>query len=445
MKRKITGILTIVSFCVLLFGCKFDGGNPISEQFTVTIENTGQVYPFIKSGAFTTPVGATDPAPILPGEAYEFEFTAPVGAYLSLATMFAQSNDWIYATDETGIALYNPDGSKVTGDVTSMVDLYDVGTEADQEPGTGSDQAPRQSGPDTGADDPDTNARTVEDPDLPANEEAIQVTISSTDTYGFKVRIENVSNNMTLQTSEGGKPVLLSPGVYAIHSADEMAVLFEEGSPDYEEGLEGIAEDGNPETLAESLAERTGVTPVFSPGTFAVYHGNNPIFKSGDPAMDNGLEGVAEDGNPALLSTALESENRVEMSGVFNTPEGVSEPAPIMPGQSYTFSFDASRGERLSFVTMYAQSNDYFYAPVEKGIDLYEGGGPNIGDVSDIIQLWDAGTEMNEEPGIGSNQAPRQPSADTGPADTDDTVRRVDSDDFPYPKDIKVTISLNGQ
>jgi hypothetical protein len=58
------------------------------------------------------------------------------------------------------------------------------------------------------------------------------------------------------------------------------------------------------------------------------------------------------------------------------------------------------------------------------------------------VQLWDAGSEVNEEPGVGPNQAPRQPAPNTGDPDPDNTVRLVD-DGFTYPtvtELVKVTI-----
>jgi hypothetical protein len=45
------------------------------------------------SGAFATPVGGAEPAPIGPDGAYEFSAEAAPGERLSLATMFVQSND----------------------------------------------------------------------------------------------------------------------------------------------------------------------------------------------------------------------------------------------------------------------------------------------------------------------------------------------------------------
>ncbi|MDX1638462.1 MAG: spondin domain-containing protein, partial [Balneolaceae bacterium] len=249
-----------------------------SAQFEVTIENTGGNYPIMKSGTFTTPVGASEPAPIGPGGVYEIEFTAPEGARLSLATMFVQSNDWIYSFGEEGLPLYNSDGSKVTGDVTSQLKLYDVGTEQDQEPGTGSNQAPRQGDTDTGPEDDNMNVRQVDNMDLPSVHEVIRVTLNATGEYGFRVRIENVSTGSTLQTSEGDMPVPLSPGIWLVHGADQNGLLFTEGAPDYGEGLEAIAEDGMPGELAGNLADKTGLTVPFSPGAYAVYSGENPIF-----------------------------------------------------------------------------------------------------------------------------------------------------------------------
>jgi len=410
--------------------------------FQVSIENTGQVYPILKSDAFTTPVGASEARPLMPGEAYEFEFTAPVGAHLSLATMFAQSNDWFFAADEDGIALYNEDGSKVTGDVTSQIDLYDAGTEEDQEVGVGDNQAPRQSGPDTGPEDDNPNVRLVDDSGLPSNDEMIQVTLTSTSTYGFKVRIENVSTSSTLQTSEGDKPVLLSPGVWLVHSADQSGLLYTLGEADYGDGLEGIAEDGNPADLASSLSEETGLTVPLSPGAFAVYNGTNPIFTAGEPAPDNGLEGLAEDGQPGMLSTALESESTVTASDVFDQPEGAGAPGPLLPGQKYTFTFMAQEGQKLSLATMYVQSNDLFYSFGGSGLALFERGVPVTGDMTGDIMLWDAGTEANEEPGIGSYQAPRQEELNSGPEDPNPNVRQPD-DGYDYGKvssHIKITI-----
>lgn len=405
-----------------------NNGNVASAKFEVTIENTGMAYPILKSDAFAIPVGASEAAPLKPGEAYEFELTAPMGAHLSLATMFAQSNDWFFSADEEGIALYHEDGSQVTGDVTDQIDLYDAGTEEDQEVGVGDNQAPRQSGPNTGPDDDNPNVRLVDDMGLPSNEEMIRVTLTSSGKYCFKVRIENVSNENTLQTSEGSKPALLSPGVWLVHSANQSGLLYMLGEPDYGDGLEAIAEDGNPSELASSLADRTGLTVPLSPGAFAVYTGDNPIFIPDEEAPENGIEAVAEDGQPSMLATSLESSENVSASGAFNQPVDSSVAGPLLPGAKYQFIFSAEQGDMLSFATMFAESNDLFYAPSasEGGIALFEDGIPLSGDITDELLLWDVGTEANEEPGVGGNQALRQSGPNTGPQDPNSTIRPVD-------------------
>jgi hypothetical protein len=72
---------------------------------------------------------------------------------------------------------------------------------------------------------------------------------------------------------------------------------------------------------------------------------------------------------------------------------------------------------RLSMITMFGQSNDWFYAPEKQGIDLFENGKPVNGDITSKFVLWDAGTEVDQEPGIGADQAPRQKAANTGTAE----------------------------
>lgn len=444
MNRLTTALsISILTIGLSTFACNDNNNDAPSAQFEVTIENTGQAYSILKSDAFTTPVGAAEPSPLMPGEAYEFEFTAPAGASLSLATMFAQSNDWIFATDEDGIELYNEDGSKVIGDVTSQIDLYDAGTEEDQEVGIGDNQAPRQSGPNTGPADDNPNVRLVDEAGLPANEDMIMVTLTSTDMYGFKVRIENVSDDNTLQTPDGNKPALLSPGVWLVHSSNESGLLYTLGEPSYGDGLEAIAEDGNPGVLAPNLAEATGLITLLSPGAYAVYKGMNPIFQANAMPPDNGIEHIAEDGNPEMLGTVLESEENVSESGVFNQPDGASSPGVLMPGNTYSFTFTAEEGDLLTFATMYAQSNDLFFSSMEEGINLFSDGSPISAKVTGEILLWDAATEANEEPGVGSNQAPRQGGPNTGPADDNPNVRPV-SDGYNYGEvssHIKVTIT----
>lgn len=336
------------------------------------------------AGVFDTPVGATGPGPLLPGSSYSFNFSAVAGDSLSFATMFVQSNDWFYAPDGKGIALFDSAGAPVSGDVSAQVKLWDAGTEADEPAGLGAHQAPRQSGPNSGDADSNTQVRLVAaDAKTNISGSAIEVVITSTasDTGAdFIVNIKNVSTDATLTPKF---PVPLAPGVGVIHS--DSGVLFK----------------------ANAVASA-------------------------------GLEALAEDGNAAVLAS------EVANSIVFNTPVGADAPGPIFPGGAYEFEVEASKGDHLSFATMFVQSNDLFYAPAVEGIALFDTTGKAIsGDVSSQVKLWDAGTEADETPGLGANQAPRQTGPNTGDIDSNTLVRAVTGDSKPNTTNaiIKVTVT----
>ena len=187
----------------------------------------------------------------------------------------------------------------------------------------------------------------------------------STTPTKFKVRVENISSRDGQTASDGTRwPFALSPGLWVLNA--KKAGLFTEGR-----------------------------------------------------AASKGLESQAEDGDPSgLVGLLMMGHHASSMHGVFNTPLGMMGPGPIRPGDKYEFSFTASPGMRLTMTMMNGQSNDEFYAPDEKGIALFDAKGiPVSGDITDKMILWDAGTEVNEELGVGPNQGPRQKGVNTGPAE----------------------------
>lgn len=429
------GSLLIAGACLAtLTACDDDTTTspPEPTTFEVSIENVSPARDFIDSGVFDTPLGEAGPGPLLPGGIYEFEVSAAPGHRLTFATMFVQSNDWFYAPDGSGIALFDAMGTQVSGDVTDQIYLWDAGSEADEEPGVGPNQAPRQAGPDTGPADGDTTVRLAADTwgNIPTTTDVLRVTIDPLDETTFRVRIENVSTDMTLMSSDMmTRPVPLAPGVWVVHSADDP--LFAVGADERGEGLAAIAEDGDPSGLAVVVEGRTGVVGPIAPGAFAVHTAPSVLFTAGSPDAGLGLEELAEDGGAADLAAALASNGAVSFSGVFDTPSGGSGAAPAFPGESYAFQVTAEPGDRLSFATMFVQSNDLFFAPADAGLDLFPGGTALNGDVTGMILLWDAGTEVNERPGVGLNQAPRQSGPDTG-TDEGGSVRQV-NDGYVYP------------
>ena len=192
----------------------------------------------------------------------------------------------------------------------------------------------------------------------------------------FKVRIENVSSPEGQAASDGTRwPFALSPGLYVVN--EKGAVLFREG-------------------------KRAGA----------------------------GLEAQAEDGSPEGLVKSFRSVNHESARyGIFNTPAGAGMPGPVGPGAAYEFNVSAEPKMKLTLVTMFGQSNDYFYA-TEQPVELFdETGVPLSGDITARFALYDAGTEVNQEAGVGGDQAPRQKGPNTGAAENG-VVSRAEGDSF---------------
>jgi hypothetical protein len=457
MKTRTSLALVMSLVTVLGVGCESttDGTAapsataPIAQgpttSFLLKIENVGKAYPFLKSGVFNTPVGAADPSPAGPGMKYAFTFTAPPGSKLSFATMFVPSNDFFFAPGEEGIALYDESGAPISGDVTSQVKLWDAGTEANQQLGEGSDQPQRQAAANTGPLDPDPTVRPAVDGfgTLPSVASVLKVMIEPGADSSFTVTLQNVSTGSTLPVTGGAQSVPFSPGVWMVHTAP--GPLFTEGQPDRGKGLAALAEDGDPRALAATLPADTGVTAPLSPGAWATSESSDAIFTSGELDRGHGLEALAEDGSPRVLAASLASQARVVASGAFDTPAGATMPGVAGPGTAYEVVIKGRPGDALSFATMFVQSNDVFLAPPASGIPLFNGLTPFSGDITSQLQLWDAGTEVNEEPGVGSNQGPRQSAANTGKAEHNVVAPLASSKDgFTYPdvaSFVRVTLS----
>jgi hypothetical protein len=184
---------------------------------------------------------------------------------------------------------------------------------------------------------------------------------------------------------------------------------------------------------------------AMSPGLCIVHTNNAPVFSVGKKDRGKGLENQAEEGNPAMLAKSLQGDKGVKSVTIFNTPIGTDVPAPITPGFTYECTFEAAPGAKLTITSMFGQSNDLFYAPNESGIALFNNGKPVSGDITAKMILWDAGTEVNQEPGVGANQAPRQKAPNTGETENS-VVKNIKDvkDGFSYPKTasvMKVTIT----
>ncbi|NAS11757.1 spondin domain-containing protein [Poritiphilus flavus] len=396
--------------------------------FNITISN---VINYLNVHTFTTPVGATDPGPLTAdGAQYQFSFKAVPGTKFSPLTMMGNSNDWFLApTDLAGIDLF-PGGQALNGvDIADKLSLYDLGTEADNDPASFP-----PAGVDVGPADPDTSVRLV--PGRGTGEIYVTAVLdyapsadgNSAGTFTFTITAINTPDPGMDPSSTNG--FVVTPGIAVLHALPEP--FFTLGEEDRGVGLERIAEDGMPGMLYDWFTE-TGSNgsplrlasslSVFSPGLVYAFNSDaDPFFTQGEAEKpDSGLEELAEDGNNAVAVEYL--------SGLGLPVAASNETAPIGPGGSLTFSIEVPQGQgyKLGIATMLVQTNDWFISYNNDGVALFdENGTPFSGtSESDESYLFDAGTEVDEAVGFGIYQAPRQNGGDSGPEDDNTLVRRV--------------------
>ena len=184
----------------------------------------------------------------------------------------------------------------------------------------------------------------------------------------------------------------------------------------------------------EALSLSTGGTAPFvaAPVFWTVHTGAaNPIFTGGRPEPGNGLERLAETGNPESLVKYLSATSGVVAVGANARPVGATNDGPLTPGQAYEFEITARPGDALSIAWMFGQSIDLFYSN-GRPIGLFTAAGrPVSGEMTPQVSLWDAGTEVNEEPGLGPNQAPRQKAEDAGTPERNAVVHVRDRYTYP--------------
>lgn len=188
-------------------------------------------------------------------------------------------------------------------------------------------------------------------------------------------------------------------------------------------------------STGEALKLSTGTSaPFVSAPVLWVIHtgGTNPIFTGGTRDTGEGLELLAETGDPANLVTALAKKSGVVATGAAARPVGATHDGPLTPGQRYEFQISAQPGHLLSTAWMFGQSNDLFYSN-DRAIALFNAAGrPVSAELTTQLSLWDAGTELNEEPGLGPHQGPRQATPDAGVTESN-AIAHV-RDRYSYPR-----------
>ncbi|MBA3539117.1 MAG: spondin domain-containing protein [Deltaproteobacteria bacterium] len=194
--------------------------------------------------------------------------------------------------------------------------------------------------------------------------------------------------------------------------------LFETTKADYGFGLEQIAESGRTAGLGSVLRTLTGVATPISPGVYAVHKDPEPLYALGLEDLGLGVEALAEDGNWEPLSTSMLSNARMMAlsdAGTYSVPVGLTQVGPARPGEAFELIVTGVPGDHVSFASMFGMSNDWFFATRPEGIELFDAlGAPHRGDVSSAIALYDVGTELDQEIGIGADTGPQQTGPNTG-------------------------------
>jgi len=412
-----TRILSLVILALIVFtSCNDDDTNIAGPQqeipttsFRLTLRNAVNYLNVLPIG--DAPLTTT-------GQTFEVNFKATKGTYLSFANMFAQSNDWFFGTDNTGIKLWDGDTPK-TGDISNYVNVYDAGTEMDEafltDFGNTIYTAPRQSGPNSGPADSNNLIR-----DTGRN---ILNYLSASLAYNA------TSREFTLTITKANResahnPGFVTPGILVVHTQDTP--IYEVGAPIRGNGFEALAEDGSPMPSYQWFTEEGSTSAplrlsssmsVLSPAVAYVHGGEQtPFFTKDEPiTTDNGLEELAEDGDP---QRAYEYLNAMENVKAYRSNTAIA------PGEYITFDIEARPGQRLNFATMLVATNDWFISNNQAGIELFnEDGTPKSNFEVNKNYLYDSGTESDQEVGLGNGQ-PMLGNANVAD-DSNPNVRRV--------------------
>jgi hypothetical protein len=184
-----------------------------------------------------------------------------------------------------------------------------------------------------------------------------------------------------------------------------------------------------------SPGDLAGNDVSLAPGMVIVHDAAFALFTPGEPVAVDGVEALAEDGDPAELEASLADDPAVS-AVVFlrHLDEVTYEAAAMEPGDSGVTQFEAADGQFITVAFMFGQSDDVLVATGEP-VAAFEAGTPQSGDWTPALGLWDMGTEVNQEPGVGPDQAPRQASPGDGEAEDEPVTAIVgtDSAGFAYP------------
>lgn len=169
----------------------------------------------------------------------------------------------------------------------------------------------------------------------------------------------------------------------------------------------------------ENISATSTMPTTISAGVWVEQElGTMPIFSIDMADRGEGLVALAEDGDPTELAMSVQDADGWVQSGTWDTA--------IAPGEMVEFTLTADPGSgaglanRLGFMAGVGAGNDVFLGTGPNGVALFTNGGLPMDehDISDVLALWDVGSEYNQAPGQGFDQQQTQAAADTGMVET---------------------------
>ncbi|WP_206541011.1 spondin domain-containing protein [Chryseobacterium angstadtii] len=421
MKFRLSlSMLSLMSVLAVSSCSEDDAELAVNDSAVITVENIIESKSLVESGTFQN----AGSSPVLnPGESASFSFYAGKGQAISFVAMYGNSNDLFFAPANPGIKLYQDNGNPVTGDVSSQMKLWDNGTRVNEATG------PTVTHPGVA----ETIVKNIAEIALavPASQ-LLKAELTHEGGTKFTLKLTNTSGGTANETP-------ISAGVWAISHISGTTLskedpIFSPGKLSAN-GLTDLAETGKTTAMTQYLTGITGPNSPFSPVLVVVYSGNdNPIFKTGENDRGQGLKELSQQGNADVLAAFLKTKSGVKEVFVLKDPATTILQPRINGnnGGKASQTISARKGDRIALATMYGQSNDWFVAATNNGVD-----GSTRGDISSIMGIFDSGTLESSFPGahIGSQPAqvenqPVQQLANPNPFNTLPSVQQM----------IKVTI-----
>ena len=325
-------LMAMMIFSAMSFVSCDDDDDDNDGSSVISFENVTEMKDFVQSGKF--------PA-IAPGQSIEIIFNAGKGQAIMFATMYGNSNDLFFAPDNPGISLYNGEGTPITGDLSPLAKLWDNGTRINQAPGSNvSHPGTADNGNITMINGTDAQGHSY----LPASElMKLNLTYNKSRSE-FTLTITNNSNGTSNETP-------MSPGVWVVSNILDGDLLNEQ--PYFTAGqksgsqLTTLAETGNNNPLYDMVNGMTGIITKLSPTLVVIYTGDvNPIYELNKKDGGLGLQALAQKGETDQLEESLKT-----MSNVRNVY--IAGGATTKPGQKNETHFDALRGDKIAYATMF--------------------------------------------------------------------------------------------